>query len=245
MSNTPDDGIWAWLAAGEASYSCLVRIVDVDGSPSDESDTTFTLSAAQIPSIRVTSPNGGETWDVGGEKHVTWESVSTSGMVTVRLSRNSGGSWEVLQDSTDDDGVFEWLVTEPGSHSCMIQVKDVTGSAMDTSDSTFIVLSPSSVSETPAGIPSHFILRQNYPNPFNPETRISFECPQAGHVALYIFDVAGRLVRTLANNPLQPGTHTIVWDGRDDAGRKVASGIYLCSMIADGFEMTRKMTLIR
>jgi flagellar hook assembly protein FlgD len=94
-------------------------------------------------------------------------------------------------------------------------------------------------------LPSHYSLQQNYPNPFNPETRITFECPVASHVGLYIFDMAGRLVRTLADNSLQPGRHTILWDGRDDRGRNVASGIYLCSMTADGFKENKKMTLIR
>jgi hypothetical protein len=89
-------------------------------------------------------------------------------------------------------------------------------------------------------------LHQNAPNPFNPSTRIRYEVPVGGgELAIRIFDVAGRLVKTLRQGPETPGIKTITWDGRNERGEEVASGVYFCRMEAPGFEHTVKVTLVR
>jgi len=75
-------------------------------------------------------------------------------------------------------------------------------------------------------IPKRFELMQNYPNPFNPETTIKFQLPQAGEVLLTIFDIYGREVRTLLHGEWSPGSHAVIWDGRDRSGQIVATGMY-------------------
>jgi aminopeptidase N len=94
-----------------------------------------------------------------------------------------------------------------------------------------------------------FALAPNFPNPFNPSTTIAFEVPgNAGTdvpVSLVIHDVRGRRVRTLIDAPLAPGTHRAAWDGRDDRGRGVASGIYLYILRAGSRSLTRRMTIVR
>ena len=65
------------------------------------------------------------------------------------------------------------------------------------------------------------------PNPFNPHARVPFELVQDGHAVLSIYDQAGRLVRTLVDEMLLAGSHTVAWDGRDETGRAMRSGIYL------------------
>ena len=98
-------------------------------------------------------------------------------------------------------------------------------------------------------LPLAYSLSQNYPNPFNPSTTISFEIPtidgEKQSVALTIYDVRGRQVRTLIDKDLQPGSHTIAWDGRDDRGSKVPSGIYLYTLRAADRRFTRKMTILK
>jgi hypothetical protein len=89
-------------------------------------------------------------------------------------------------------------------------------------------------------------LAQNYPNPFNPATTVRFSVPGgAAHVGLEIVNVNGRVVRTLVDGELGPGPHTRVWDGRDDSGEAVASGVYFMRLEADGLVETRKMTLLK
>jgi PKD repeat protein len=88
-------------------------------------------------------------------------------------------------------------------------------------------------------------LSQNRPNPFNPATVIPFALPAGGRVRLEVYDVAGRLVRRLVDDPLPAGFHAARWDGRDDRGLTVASGIYIYSLRAGGETLNRKMTLLR
>ncbi|MBN1826709.1 MAG: hypothetical protein JW958_10610 [Candidatus Eisenbacteria bacterium] len=85
----------------------------------------------------------------------------------------------------------------------------------------------------------------NVPNPFNPLTTIRFELAERIPVTLVVYDIRGRAVRTLENGVLSPGRHEAVWDGRDDAGRSVGSGVYFSRMTAGGRASVHKMLLIR
>ncbi|MDZ7292991.1 MAG: T9SS type A sorting domain-containing protein [candidate division KSB1 bacterium] len=94
-------------------------------------------------------------------------------------------------------------------------------------------------------IPLEFGLHQNYPNPFNPSTTITYELPQAVEVKLVIFDLMGRHVRTLVNQRQPAGRYTITWDGRNEQGEALASGVYLYQLRAGNFVQTRRMALVR
>jgi hypothetical protein len=94
--------------------------------------------------------------------------------------------------------------------------------------------------------PKMFALRQNIPNPFNPTTVIQYDVPETGgQVTLLIYDVAGRLVRTLVDGQQAAGEKRVTWIGDDDCGSRVASGVYFYRMTAPGFEMTKKMVLLK
>ena len=94
-------------------------------------------------------------------------------------------------------------------------------------------------------VPEEFALQQNYPNPFNPATQISFALPVQSDVRLMIYDLLGRQVRGLLAEKLPAGYHAITWDGTDDRGRAMSSGIYFYSLIAGNFEQSRKMIIIK
>jgi hypothetical protein len=87
-------------------------------------------------------------------------------------------------------------------------------------------------------------LFQNQPNPFSPETSIAFDLPMAGPVELVIYGVNGRLIRRLVKDTREAGRHTASWDGRDDAGEKVGSGIYFYQLTAAGAAESRRMILL-
>ncbi len=91
----------------------------------------------------------------------------------------------------------------------------------------------------------HNHLEQNFPNPFNPTTTISFSLKNATNVNLTVYDVAGRRVRELVNEHRDRGTYKMVWDGRNDAGQTVASGVYFYKIVAGSFTDTKKMTLLK
>ncbi len=85
----------------------------------------------------------------------------------------------------------------------------------------------------------------NYPNPFNPETTISYTVPTAGSVSLEIYNSRGQLVRSLLQEEQTAGEHSLIWNGRDDSGNSVASGLYLCRITCNGKQETRKLLLLK
>jgi endoglucanase len=93
--------------------------------------------------------------------------------------------------------------------------------------------------------PRRFKLLQNYPNPFNPTTTIHYQLSANDHVEIAIYNLKGQKVRSLVNEIKIAGTHTVVWDGRDDAGIECPGGVYFCRMRASDFRQVRKLILIR
>jgi hypothetical protein len=91
-----------------------------------------------------------------------------------------------------------------------------------------------------ADLPYSFGLDQNYPNPFNPTTQISFEIPQAAHVTLEVFNMAGQKVATLADENMTAGAHTVTWNASDNS-----SGVYLYRLQAGNQIDSRKMILLK
>ncbi|HVP37070.1 MAG TPA: cohesin domain-containing protein [Terriglobales bacterium] len=94
-------------------------------------------------------------------------------------------------------------------------------------------------------VPERFGLSQNYPNPFNPETNISFSLPQESQVNLKIYNIKGQLVKVLADAKLSAGVHSLIWNGKDESGNDVSSGIYFYKLNAGVFSETRKMVKVK
>ncbi|UCD39038.1 MAG: choice-of-anchor D domain-containing protein [Fidelibacterota bacterium] len=95
------------------------------------------------------------------------------------------------------------------------------------------------------GIPEAFALRQNYPNPFNPSTTIRFDVPEATHLSLVVYDILGREVAQLKNAYVEPGYHSIVWDGKTTQGREVPTGVYILRLVSPAFTRHIKMVLMK
>jgi len=96
-----------------------------------------------------------------------------------------------------------------------------------------------------AEIPSNYQLFQNYPNPFNPETEIQFQIPDESYVTLKIYNTIGQNIVTLADRSYPASTYSVNWDGRDQFGNDVPSGIYFYQISTDNFKQIKKMTLMR
>jgi len=94
-------------------------------------------------------------------------------------------------------------------------------------------------------IPAALGLSHNYPNPFNPITKFNISVPAKQDIAVEIFDIAGRRVRTLHHGAIDAGYHTLSWDGRSSQGNAVASGVYFCRMVAGEFERSTKVMLLK
>jgi hypothetical protein len=104
---------------------------------------------------------------------------------------------------------------------------------------------PQAVEQLP-GSASSFKLSQNYPNPFNPNTKIQFSVPETEKVRLEVYDIQGRIVRTLVDYELyNQGQYEVGWDGMDNKGNRVTSGVYFAKMKAGNFVQTKKMVMAK
>jgi len=101
-----------------------------------------------------------------------------------------------------------------------------------------------SFESTPELLPM-FHLLQNVPNPFNPVTKIGYHVPHESEVIIRVYDVAGRVVTMLVDGVVQPGRHQAIWNGLNDQGEAVGSGVYFCTMEAPDFRERRKITLLK
>ena len=98
---------------------------------------------------------------------------------------------------------------------------------------------------TKESTPTTWGMGQNYPNPFNPTTTIEYAVPRNSHVEIKIIDLLGREVCTLVTGENTAGNHQVTWNGLDNTGSQVASGVYFYQMTAEGFSETRKLLLLR
>lgn len=102
-----------------------------------------------------------------------------------------------------------------------------------------------SVDDNSTDQPVSYSLGNNYPNPFNPSTTINFAIPDAGLVKLKVYNILGQEIRSLINNRMPAGNHKAIWNGKDNSGNAVATGLYLYSIEAGSFRNVKKMVLLK
>jgi hypothetical protein len=124
VPTVPDIGTHAWVVSGPASEDCVIRVADTDGDPSGSSGV-FTIT--EEPFIMVTAPQEGDDWQIGSEQAIQWTSSGTSGLVSIEISRDAGGTWSTIESSSGDEGDYPWIVTGPAAPNCLIRVADTDG----------------------------------------------------------------------------------------------------------------------
>ncbi|MFH1337013.1 MAG: T9SS type A sorting domain-containing protein, partial [Candidatus Zixiibacteriota bacterium] len=174
---------------------------------------------------------------------------------------------DYVQDPDDPDSVITWThwgevelsvditdrvatITAPdpdwdGLETIWFKACDPAG-LCDSNQASFTVL-VSGVTDEDSSLsgPFVFLLNQNHPNPFNLQTNITYSVSTPGRVNLTIYDLLGRRVRTLADENQTPGEKSLDWDGKDDKGNTIASGIYFYRLEAGQLSNTKKMLLLK
>jgi len=171
----------------------------------------------------------------------------------INLHDRSGGSSDDLQGNypltltVDGPGSLDDFIGTSNAGTWVLIVADHAGSDTGTLNSWGLhFMVPGQVSGVDDNsLPSVTRLNPNVPNPFNPMTKISFDLADNGDVRLGIYDLRGHMVRKLVSENLTAGSHTIRWDGRDDGGRSVSSGVYLYRLESGATVQERKMVLVR
>jgi hypothetical protein len=201
------------------------------------------------PAVTVTYPDGGEVLQGGGTflYDVTWNAGDDIGVVQVEilLSVDGGASYPTVLAEGPLTSPWSWQ--PPGLEETDCRLKVIVHDAQmntteDASDADFSITSISGIGDMPG---LGFALAQNHPNPFNPRTRIEYGLPRAQRVSLRIYDLQGRLVRTLVDARQEPGLHAVIWGGENDLGARVSSGLYFYRLRGDNGTLTRKMLLLK
>jgi hypothetical protein len=165
--------------------------------------------------------------DYGSASWTVWENAGNGTFINARtLAASSAGSCATLHDR-DNDGDL-----------------DITG-LDEIDDWVYLFDNDAPPTHVPSIESAAVKMSQNHPNPFNPSTTIAFELARAGDVTLAVYDATGAFVATVANGRYGAGPHDVRWNGTDANGTRVASGLYFYRLVANGFELTRKMTLLK
>jgi hypothetical protein len=251
----PNVGTYLWTVPTATTTLARLRVSDViGGEASDQSDATFSvtddMSAPAVDSLVLWNP--------------TDLFISFSEEIEISSAENIGNyaidnGVTVLEATLDPDGRIVHLVTSEHLPDIVYTltlngIRDRAVPPNEIAENTTVEyqLDPSGIGgEEPQAMPKAYGLSQNFPNPFNPSTRITFAIPESEgqpegiRTCLYIYNLKGQLVRTLFEGMMQPGYHTLTWDGRDKSGSGAGSGIYLYRLIAGEYARTRKMILVK
>ena len=206
------------INAGTATYTPIV-LQSNSGTPGSALATLSSKTASSVPGWDITDVSASNI-SVPGDFFVGIKYDGTNEPVFgYDTSPNNGRSWD-----NDGSGWAAWTET----YFMRAKIQTVT-----------------SVAEIDTRVPKEFQLFQNYPNPFNPSTIIRYALPEARAVEIIVYDLAGRKITELANNRQSPGTYEIEWNGKNDEGASVASGVYLARIKAGEFAQTVKMMLLK
>jgi hypothetical protein len=180
-----------------------------------------------------------ETWDNGHHKFTDVrfadhrKMMTSTGEILIRDSNNEVQiSWSIHPDCSNQ----EWeLINQNGMK---IEMKGDGESSLNRKGSGFILRKVETV-------PESFTLDQNFPNPFNPSTTIEFGIPEASYVSLIVYDLNGLKVNELLKGEVLPGVHAVQWDGTNENGIKMSSGVYLYTLVSESFIEMKKMIFIK
>lgn len=220
----------------DATGNRLTHNITGTGIPDDTPQLTVNPSATQLPAeqteplIQVTNSGGGI---------LDWSAAITAGSSWLSISSGSSGV---------GDGTIQLLAlanTDPDPRSATVRVA-ASGAVPNTVDVIFNQEGSSVAGVEVLAVVDRFMVTQNVPNPFNPLTTINFAVPEASVVNLAIFDLSGRLVKSLvAGQRFEPGWHSAEWDGTNSHGHRVATGVYFYRFSTPGFNEIKRMTLMK
>jgi subtilisin family serine protease len=255
LSGNP--GSYDWTVPNTPSTQCLVMVYAYDAANnegSDVSDGFFTIEEAPIPYVWVKNidlslvTRGVKTYATADV--LVWDQNNSPVANAEVHSHWAGLSQDTDIFTTDDTGIGSCnsdRVKRPVGW-WYYYVDDVVAAGYvfrsDLGETTDSIYASAGTQLTDSEVES-FSVSQNYPNPFNPTTSFSMNLPMNTHLSFVIYNVAGQRVRTLIDAHVPAGLVTLAWDGTDENGTPVSSGVYLYRVTAGDRAVTKKMMLLR
>jgi len=213
------DGGRTWTPVSNLPVSNIRQMIAATGVNTPSLNQLWVYGEADAPFI-LSSTDGG----------ATWQQQTIGGRVVDPVYHLSAASFGASSDSVQAFGItFDISTLARGGQ--IFNYRNRLG-----------VLT--AVKEERPGLPLEYTLSQNYPNPFNPETRIRYQLARPDRVALKIYNMLGQEVRTLVNKLKPAGSYEVSWDGKNNAGQRMPSGMYLYRIDAEGLTQTKKMMLL-
>jgi len=198
--------------------------------------------------VRLDYPEGGETFFVGDTVLIQWTRLANHAQNNwdLEFSRDGGNTWSSIVENLPIPQLsYEWVIDqEPASQAYIKVIQDnVGGNYESVSGAITILASPVNI-KTGWDKPGGYALIGSFPNPFNPSTTINYFLPEASKIDLTIFDLLGNEVITLNTEFYPAGRHSVQWDGRDQTGNDVGTGVYICRLQAGSYSETIKMVYL-
>lgn len=220
------------------NHSLALRLRHRDFAPLTPQNTSISASASNHPLLQ---------WDSNIEADIDFYRI---------YKRNALFQYVEYGTSTTNsfEDTNEEVAGEPGANQYLVYYKitavDLEDNESPQTDPLSIIVQGSPQAKmadnsTTDNLITHPQLIGNYPNPFNPSTEIRFALPQESQVSLDVYDIHGRLVRRLVNAPFSSGVHDINWDGQDQYGQFVTSGIYVYTLQTGAFKQSGKMIMMK
>jgi len=152
---------------------------------------------------------------------------------------------DIKQEMEDKVWIATFLTAGKSPGKVYVDISQNTWMESISYRASFDLLEGTKVNTERSYSPANFHLFQNWPNPFNPVTAIRFELPVNDHVRLEIFNINGRFVKQIVNASLSGGSYTFFWNGKNEHGRQMSSGIYYYRLRASEFVDVKRMVLLR
>lgn len=161
--------------------------------------------------------------------------ISPNGDTLAGAERNNQIYFKIWQKATDQEADAVPTFVSGGNFGDVLTVVEPLEAVIENSN----------IDNDGSLKPEKYNLSQNFPNPFNPETTVSYILPASSRTRILIYNALGERIRTLVDEVKEAGCHSISWDGCDERGWRVCSGVYLMKMEADNFSETRKLLLVQ
>ena len=265
----PDDIHWVDIIGLTPDTKYYYRILPVDPNGKSEDEVRSFTTTPLLNSIPYPYAIYGKVVEDGGkeisDRGVLYATVIHKGKESYPISAATSASayWSInlgnLRDRESGD-LFRYLSGDeivleyygPSGRYGTTKVEMGTDTPQDIGEliltETITLGVPSLDRNDNSHIPQVYALYPNFPNPFNPETVIHYDLPVQSHVELSVYNMIGQKVATLVNEQMDAGSHSVFWDGKDDNGESLASGVYLYRLKTDGseeFVKIRKLVLMR
>ena len=244
-TDTLDDGTVVYDTTVTAQHDTMLALVDQAKWLDDTTQATIDQGTGvhSINNAMLDHTDLGMNLD---EAYITHQLARTLDFRDDQNTQGVGANNQWMYEHDDNYTAIEWPMYYDASYSPTSTAATHSTSGGPIGSNRWMDFELGELStDTKVSVPKTFSLNQNYPNPFNPTTEITFSLEQRSNISLTIFNVLGQKVKVLAEGSKQAGTHRLSWDGRDQMGNAVSTGLYFYTLTDGSKSITKKMALMK